>query len=424
MLAEIKPRRFELTRLLLHDRWYLALSLVLQLVLGISFGHIYDLRISMATGYLVATGQNPYIPQDLSTVFHNPAFQGITSIGYPPSLPLLLGLLYSISYALIPNLLVYNLALKLPIIAANLGLAYLVRGVLKDQGVDQREAHKAWIFLLFNPFLIYFTTAWGQFDSLVAVLTFLSLVLLAKKRLSSSALLLALAISLKPISLPVVLVAIVYLWGKPWQRLVKFKAILSLSLVTLCVLPFILFNWDPTIILTHWNAVFTVSGGMSLVTLYELWKNTYTLPGMWWLLGFLWLPATLLAAFLVKFRQRSLVELIKNALVLILVFYLTRTWLSEPNLVLILPLVLILTWLGQLPRFALQATWILPLIFTVFNTSPPQLLFPLYPELIGRLLVWMDTYRSARLMLREVVVIPWHITGWWMAVRTIRGGPQ
>jgi len=32
----------------------------------------------MATGYLVANGQNPYIAQNLGAVFHNSSFQGIT----------------------------------------------------------------------------------------------------------------------------------------------------------------------------------------------------------------------------------------------------------------------------------------------------------------------------------------------------------
>ena len=63
------------------DRILLTSSLALQAALAYFFGHAYDTRIFMATGYLAGTGQNPYVPQDLSTVFHNGAFQGITSIG-------------------------------------------------------------------------------------------------------------------------------------------------------------------------------------------------------------------------------------------------------------------------------------------------------------------------------------------------------
>ena len=61
-------------RFALQDRSFLLLSIILQCVLGLLFGHVYDQRIYMATGYLVGTGQNPYIPQDLTGVFHNSLF--------------------------------------------------------------------------------------------------------------------------------------------------------------------------------------------------------------------------------------------------------------------------------------------------------------------------------------------------------------
>jgi hypothetical protein len=72
----------------------LVLSIVLQVLLGLLFGHLYDTRINMATGYCAATLQNPYVARDLSWLFHNSTFSGITTIGYPPPWPLLLGLIY------------------------------------------------------------------------------------------------------------------------------------------------------------------------------------------------------------------------------------------------------------------------------------------------------------------------------------------
>jgi hypothetical protein len=55
----------------------------------------------------------------------------MTSVGYPPPWPLALGILYRSVYALLPNLMVYNLAIKIPVIVANICLAYLVAGILK-----------------------------------------------------------------------------------------------------------------------------------------------------------------------------------------------------------------------------------------------------------------------------------------------------
>jgi hypothetical protein len=424
MSNEVQPERVNHLRQLFpkEDIGYLLASLLLQLILGVFFGHAYDIRIFMATGYLVATGQDPYILPDLRAVFHNPAFQGLTSIGYPPPWPLILGLIYLLTYAPTHNFLFYNLAIKLPIIFANICLAYLVRDVLREQGVSRDISRKAWIFLLLNPFLLYFTTAWGQFDSLVALLTLAALVLLNKQRLVVSAVLLALAISLKPTPVPVILAVMVYLWGSPWRRLIRYMLTFTVSMLALCVLPFFIFGWDASPILHGWNAQFTVSGGMSLTTLYELSAGTYLLPGNWWLLGLLWLPAIFIGALLMQRGNHGLIDLLKNSMVLILIFFLTRTWLSEQNLALILPMVLILVYLGELPRQTLSVVWILPLIFTIFNTSPPQLLFPILPELMAKMLQWADVFRSARLWARMLVVLPWQVAGWWMVVSNLRKG--
>ena len=40
------------------DLSILILSIAIQVVLALFFGHYYDMRIFMATGYLVGTGQN------------------------------------------------------------------------------------------------------------------------------------------------------------------------------------------------------------------------------------------------------------------------------------------------------------------------------------------------------------------------------
>ena len=406
-----------------RDLGLLLGSIGVQLILGLFFGHAYDIKIFMATGYLVATGQDPYILPDLRTVFHNPAFIGLSSIGYPPPWPLVLGLTYLLTYGTTHNFLLYNLAIKIPVIIANICLAYLVRDILKEQSASRSVSRKAWLFLLFNPFLLYFTTAWGQFDSVVALLTLTALIMLHKQHLISSAILLALAIALKPTPVPVVLAAAVYLWEAPWRRLVSYMIAFSISLLAFCVLPFLIFGWDATPILNGWNTQFTVSGGMALTTLYEMMAGTYVLPGEWWLLGVLWLPAIFIGAFFMRRGNHGLIALLKNSLALILIFFLTRTWLSEQNLALILPIVVILVSLKELPRFTFYAVWILPLVFTVFNTSPAQLLFPILPDLMAKLLQWADIYRVPRLWARMLVVIPWQIAGWWMVVSAYRKGP-
>ena len=392
-------------------------SIILQGFLAYFLGHAYDTRILMATGYLVANGQNPYIAQNLGAVFHNSSFQGITTLGYPPPWALILGLVYLCSYRIIPDFLLYNLAIKLPIIAANICLAYAVRYMLNKSGARAEISCTAWIFLLFNPFLLLTTSAWGQFDSVIALLSLLSLFLLSEGGLLFPAILLALAISMKPIALPLILVTLIFLAGKSLRRTLQYLAVFSLSMLLFCVVPFIIFKWNPSEIFQHWNSQFVVGGGLSFMTFLEYVSWTYQLPGQWWFLGWLWVPALGLAAYALKPGMQGFEDLLKKSTALILVFFLCRAWLSETNLNLILPLVLILVSMHALDRRTLLAIWVLPLIFSFFNTSLAQLFFPSLPGLMDLSLKWSIEFDTARYVIRTVVVVAWLVAGWWTVVQ-------
>jgi len=407
------------------DQAILLVSILLQLTLGHFFGHAYDMRIFMATGYLVGNGENPYVAQNLTGVFHNGSFQGMTSVGYPPPWPLLLGLIYRSAYALLPNLLVYNLAIKLPVIAANVCLAYLVRNILKNLGAQAGAVRRAWIFMLLCPFILYFGPAWGQFDAIIVLLSLLSLVLLDRGRLPVSAILLALGMAFKPIALPLFPIAVLYLAGRSVRQVLHYSSWFAASLILFCTLPFLLLGWDPTPILQGWNAHFTVGGAMSFMTFFELLKDTYQLPGGWWLLGLAWIPALAIALYTIRDGILDFVDLLRKSLGMILVFYLTRTWLSEPNILLIIPLGLILSSIGELNPLGFHALWILPLVFTIFNASPPQMLWLNFPQMMQRLLSLLEEFRRLRLLARIALVIPWQVVGWWTVVVCLKSAsPQ
>lgn len=398
-------------------RWFSLVGLFLGLVIALLFGHAYDTKIFMATGYLVASGQSPYIAQDLTRVFHNNAFQGMTSFGYPPPWALVLGVIYWATYHWAPNLLLYNLAIKLPIITAALGLAYCVTAVLRELQVGEESVRKAWAAMLVSPFVVYFALAWGQFDAIVALLALLSMLMLNRGQIIGAAVSLALAIAFKPTPIPLLPVAFIFLWGKSSRTAWRFSAVTAFSLLIFCSLPFSVFGWDPAPILNGWNAHFTVAGGMSWMTFYELLKDRYLLPGSMWLLGLAWLPAIVVAG-LVIFRKgiSDFRDLLKASAGMILVFFLTRTWLSETNIMLLLPFIVILSACGDLPKWMLAALVCSALVFTIFNNSLPQLLFPAFP---GAMQTWLgmdDAVRSMRLTARIGVVIIWQVLGWWMVV--------
>ncbi len=278
--------------------------------------------------------------------------------------------------------------------------------------------------MLLCPFILYFGSAWGQFDSIVALLSLYSIVRLDRGDLRISAILLALGIAFKPIALPLFPIAIIYLLGKSSRQPLIYSLWFSVSLIVFCALPFLLFSWDPTPILQGWNAHFTVGGAMSFMTFFELFTDTYQLPGDWWLLGLAWIPALGIAIYALRHGISDFKDLVQKSLGMILVFYLTRTWLSEPNVMLILPFALILTSTGKLSSWAFYALWVIPLIFTIFNSSPLQLLAINFPQTMEELLNLQEEYRSLRLVLRIALIIPWQVVGWWIVITCFRRQPS
>jgi len=404
------------------DRRLLVLSVVLQLALAVMLGHSRDTRLFMATGYLVGTGHSPYVPLDLTAVFHHVGFKAISVVGYPPPWPLVTGLVYRSTYALGHNLIVYNLALKLPVIAANVGLAYLVAAVLDNLGAGHAVARKAWAFLLLNPFLLYVGAAWGQIDAIVAVLAVAALVLLCARRRAVSAVVLALAVCFKPIAGPILLVALVYMAGRSTRQTLRYAAFFAGGVFAFYLAPFFVFGWDSSP-MRQLNAHFIMNGAMSFMTVVRLARDPLLMQGHWWLLGLAWLPALVVAVLALRHGVGELDDLVKKSTALALVFYLTRTWLAEPNVVLLLPLVLILASLGELDRRAFTAIWLIPLVFTLFNASPLQLLFVAWPEAMEKSLTFVARYGDVTLVVRAVLVIAWQVVGWWIVVTCFRTKP-
>jgi Glycosyltransferase family 87 len=401
------------------DRRLLALSIGIQLALGLLFGHAYDTRVFMTTGYLVASGRGAYSPLDLSAVFHHAGFAQLTTVGYPPPWPLVTGLAYRVTYGLTPSLHLYGLALKLPVIAATVGLAYLVAAALRRAGASEATCRRAWVFLLFNPLVLFTGAAWGQIDVLVALLAVGALVLVWRGRWASSAGLLGLAVCTKPTALPIALVVLVWLAGRAPREALRYGAVLLVSVTALVLVPFVALGWPATQIENRPNAQFLMTGGLSYTTVARLFRDPLALPGHWWLIGMLWVVA--LAAGLALWRRgEGFDDLVRGSAALTLVFLLTRAWLAEPNVVLVLPLVLVLTSLGELDRRLLAALWLLPLAFAVANLAPLQLLWLTFPEAWEHSLTAMGAYHSVLPLLRAALVVAWQVAGWWTVAVCLR----
>jgi len=400
----------------------LALSLSVQVVLGVLFAHPYDTRIYMATGYLVATGHGAYSPLDLTAVFHHIGFSRLTTIGYPPPWALVTGLLYRSTYAVVPNLFLYNLALKVPVIVATVGLAYLVAATLRNAGVQASVCRRAWAFLLLNPLILFASAAWGQIDIIVTLLAVAALVLLWSGRWASSAALLSLAVCTKPTPLPIVLVVLAWLVLRSPGQALRYGAVLAAWALVFVVVPVLALQWPTAAIWHRPNSQFLMIGGMSPTTVARLVRNPLVLPGHWWLLGLLWVIALVVGLLCLR-RDGDFGALLGNSAALVLVFLLTRTWLAEPNAVLVLPLVLMLAALGRLDWRLVTALWTLPLLFAVIHTVPLQLLWLAFPDAMLSSLAAIGDADALGLVPRACVVVAWQVAGWWTVVACLRRAP-
>ncbi len=390
--------------------------------LAIFLGHYYDERIFMATGYLVSSGLNPYQLHNFVGVFSHPLLSGvIPSIGYPPPWPLLLGAIFRLSYKLIPNLFLYNFAIKIPVILGNIGLAYMVRHMLLKAQASQKKAQAAWLFILFNPFILLTSSAWGDFDTVVALLCVASLYFLSAGKIKESSFFMAVGVAIKPIAIP--LVGLPLLFSAPDQRRKNIQYLLIFSLVFLacCFLPFYLFGWSIPLGPHEWNIPqFKMAGGLSPFNIIELFQVSPLLPSELAVLGYLWVPA-LIAGYYLVFRDhpKSINDLARKAVGITLVFFLTRSWLSEPNINLILPFMLLTVAPYKKSFCNFHFAWIIPLVFMFLNFSFPQLFFLPFPSVLSSLASFDLQFGSIRLFARFLVAVVWQLLAWNVVVKML-----
>ncbi len=401
-----------------RDFIIVILSVLVQVPLAVFLGHYYDERSFIDTGYLVSSGLNPYTPH-LITVFSSPSLQGTNPIiGYPPLWPLLLGLIYRLTYNIVPNIFLYNFAIKIPVIISNIGLAHLTRSILRKTGASPKKTRFAWLFLLFNPFTLLTTTAWGEFDTLIALLCVASIYFLSKCMVGKSSLLLSLSLVLKPVAFPLIGLPFLCL---PSQKLKKFTMYIAIAvgvLLALWFLPFYLLGWMTPSSGFQVTSYFRMAGGMTVFNIVELLKDQTTFPAGLQFLGYLWIPALLIAYYFVyRNPPKSLLAITQVSVGLLLVFFLTRSWLSEPNINVVLPLAIIAVSLKEMKFRNFHFLWVIPLVFMFLSTNFFQLFFLISPQsLVSTGLQIEHSVRTWRLLARLLIMVVWQVFAWILVV--------
>ena len=382
-------------------------SVLIQMFFGFFLGHYFDQRVFMAAGYLVGSGGDPYKPIELVHVFENPLLNGfVPTIGYPPPWPLVLGLIYRVSYGVVQNVFIYNFATKIPIIMANIALAYLVRKILLNLHSNKKKAEDAWLFLLFNPFIILTTAAWGQIDSFAALLCISSLYLVTKGRIKESAFLLAISIAVKPVALALVPLPLLLSGRLVSRKNLLFLVVLAAVFFLFVLIPIAVLGWSIPLSSNNFTNRFGMAGGLTVFSLAEIIQGSPIIPSSLWLLGFLWVPALFIGYYFVyRNPPCSVGDIVTKSIGLVLVFFLMRSWLSEPNLNLLLPFMLIAVGLGKMEKRVFHLFWIIPLVFLIINFAFPQLFFLIYPSVLDALAQFDLQFGITRLVARFFVAV-------------------
>jgi len=403
-----------------RDFLTVLVSVAVQVPLAIFLGHSYDQTTFLDAGYLVSAGLNPY-QSHLITVF-SPYLVGVNPIiGDPPLWPLLLGAIYRLSYGIAPNIFLYNFATKIPVIAANLGLAYLTKSLLSRQGASERKIKFAWIFLLFNPFLLLTTAAWGQFDTLIALLCISSMYLLSKGKTKGSAILFAFSAVLKPISLPLIGLPILFTLKQSWRKTVMYILISAAVIAALWILPFFPLGWTMPSSGTQLASYFTRAGGMTPFSLVELFRDTVTIPTGLELLGYIWIPALILGYYVVyRDPPKTFNELTQKAIGIMLIFFLTYSWLSEPYVNVVIALALLALPFTKINFRNFHFLWVITLVFMIFTTNFFQLFYLVSPQsLVATAIQIEHNVRDWRLIARFLTVVAWQFFAWMLAIKIL-----
>jgi carbon starvation protein CstA len=117
-------------------------------------------------------------------------------------------------------------------------------------------------------------------------------------------------------------------------------------------------------------------------------------------------------------------DIVTKSIGLVLVFFLMRSWLSEPNLNLLLPLMLIAVGLGKMEKRVFHLFWIIPLVFMIINFAFPQLFFLIYPSVLDALAQFDLQFGITRLVARFFVAVLWTLMGMAVAFKMLMGQRQ
>lgn len=335
-------------------------------------------------GYAMNHGGNPYglLPPVAGLSFANVfSIQNTPTIAYLPFWPLITGLVYAVySFLGFGNRFAYYFLLKQPVIVGDVGLAYLLYSYV----AAKKPNRSSWVLLfwLLSPFTVIISGIWGMFDSLAMAFMMISVSSTAYLKRGFWA-----GISIFAKSLP-----IIYAVPTTLRRArVSFALAVAIGLpVLFSAATFLIMRW-PISTINGALVSSTRAGGDSMSIWDSLFYLTYlgvlppTMPNVYPILGFLWIPGVIIFTFIAfkRFGFETDYGLIQSLLIITLGFLIFRARVTEQYAIYLLALsaIDVAVWNPKRKQM-LMMTMAVALIYLVsHNTLLIPFLSPLYPNL-------------------------------------------
>jgi len=326
-------------------------------------------------------------------------------MGYPPPWGLISGLMYLASATLSPNnIYAYTFALKVPIILGDIVTAFMIYKILKSE-LNGSDALKAFRLYLLCPYLISVGVVWGMFDVLAFLFSLLSAYYLLERRELSSVFL-AVACSLKQIPLVLVPLYSIFVYKSTHsvkKTLYYFFGVTSL-LALITIVPMIAFNWPLSNLyyaltdqvyasgLPYANEIGYTYGAASPFNVFNILRLVDPLVKPPWTLNYLWIGACFIA-YLYAARHLSEVDfasIIRWSLLIILIFFTTRSWVSDQNLLFLFSFFLLTVLFHSSSWKTIHALWALFFVFVMIHVPATSFLWIPYPWTLNEASAFCD----------------------------------
>jgi len=322
------------------------------------------------------------------------------------------------------NIYFYSFFLKIPIILGDLAAALILYRILEKEA-NEDIASKVFCFYQLCPFLIIVGTVWGMFDIIVFILSIISAYLLYK-RTGWSAASLAIASSLKPYAVilsPLYSIFILKKHGSI-RKASHYQLVVLGLLILLTLVPMLVFKWPLSNLYYALSSHMTTTdfyydegcdytyGAASPFNIYNILRLAYPSikpPGF---LNYIWIGGCLATYVYMFFRsyENDFKSIVKYSFITSLVFFATRFWVSEQNLVFLLSFFMLTVFFNgtQDGWKIIHALSILLLAFVVIHVPALSFLWMVQPWTLNAATAFCNgPYGYIRLVLMSLLTFSW-----------------